>query len=168
MINFKENFFFVKFSVLFFILTIFGYWGIDLNSEELYIAFSFFFLVILTFVLVRRAILLFFVRSVNSKYFRILFDLVITITALRLQIRNYKFLLRRLPSLSNIKRKFIAFLIRFIHVDLRVFSSMYSARLNLLSSRVFTSWGVFIKKLVKIRRLSAYSGSFGRFFDIKL
>ena len=67
MLSFKENFFFVRFSVLFFILTIFGYWGIDLNSEELYIAFSFFVLVIAVFMLVRSGVLFFFVKAVNAK-----------------------------------------------------------------------------------------------------
>lgn len=70
MLNFKDNFFFFKFSVLFFVLLIFGYWGIDLNSEEVYISFSFLLLVVFGFLLSRSAILYFFTKSLNKKYSR--------------------------------------------------------------------------------------------------
>lgn len=77
MLSFKNNFFFTKFTVLFFILTIFGYWGIDLNSEELYIAFSFFLLVILGVLVSRKAALVLFAKLVNIKYFNFMSDLLI-------------------------------------------------------------------------------------------
>lgn len=87
MLNFRENFFFVKFSVLFFLVVIFGYWGIDLNSEELYIAFSFLFLVVLTFVISRQALLLVFVKSVNAKFTRLVADLFVIVSSLTLQLK---------------------------------------------------------------------------------
>ena len=68
MFDFRRNFFFVKFVVLFFLITLFGYWGIDLNSEEVYIAFSFFFLVALAFVMLRLGVLAFFAGLVNRRY----------------------------------------------------------------------------------------------------
>lgn len=71
MLNFRRDLFFVKFAVLFFLITLFGYWGIDLNSEEVYIAFSFFFLVILAFVSLRLSILSMFVGLANRRYARI-------------------------------------------------------------------------------------------------
>jgi len=76
MLSFKDNFFFLKFAFLFFVVTIFGYWGIDLNSEELYIAFSFFFLVVLAFLMSRVAVILFFSKTVNRKYSRLLSNFV--------------------------------------------------------------------------------------------
>lgn len=78
MMNFRSDFFFFKFAGLFFILTIFGYWGIDLNSEELYIAFSFFLLFSFSVVLFRQTVTALFVHSVNAKYVRFLSDLIIS------------------------------------------------------------------------------------------
>ena len=81
MLDFKRNFFFFKFSVLFFIIMLFGFWNIDLNSEELYIAFSFFFLVILVFLLVRGSVSYFFTKLVNTQYERLSRDLVLGVGA---------------------------------------------------------------------------------------
>src|SRR6187402_1797856 len=102
MLNFRDNFFFVKFSVLFFILVIFGYWGIDLNSEEIYIAFSFFFLTILGFVLSRTAFLYLFVKSVNKKYMQQLSSYFYFLGHLELQSDIYGELLNAYNSLARI------------------------------------------------------------------
>lgn len=102
MLNFKDNFFFIKFSVLFFILVIFGYWGIDLNSEEIYIAFSFFFLVIVGFVLSRKSILYFFIRSVNAKYMQQVSSYFYFLGHLEFQLAVYNELLVAYSSLIKI------------------------------------------------------------------
>ena len=107
MLSFKENFFFFRFTVLFFILTIFGYWGLDLNSEELYIAFSFFVLVIAVFILIRNGVLFFFVKAVNSKYCRILADLLLTVAAVRLQVTSLISLDAYLSIFIKLSNKFL-------------------------------------------------------------
>lgn len=76
MINFRSNFFFLQFSVLFFFIVIFGFWSIDLNSEEIYIAFSFFVMLILGFIFFRANLMLLFMRLLNSKYSAILGSLL--------------------------------------------------------------------------------------------
>jgi len=72
MISFENNFFFIKFLVLFFLITVFGYWGIDLNSEEIYIAFSFFLLVAAAILSFRSSLLNIFVTLLNKKYNKLL------------------------------------------------------------------------------------------------
>ncbi len=76
MLNFQSTNFFVKFTLLFFILIIFGYWGVDLNSEELYIAFSFFILVLFGVTLFKSSLVLIFTKMLNVKYFRLFIDLL--------------------------------------------------------------------------------------------
>lgn len=76
MLNFKSNFFFLQFSVLFFFIVIFGFWSIDLNSEEIYIAFSFFIMLVLGFIFFRANLMLVFMRILNKKYSIILSSLL--------------------------------------------------------------------------------------------
>lgn len=68
MLRFNDNYYFLKFVSLFFIIIIFGFWGIDQNSEELYIAFSFFLLVLLGIYATRTAALYYFIKVMNLKY----------------------------------------------------------------------------------------------------
>jgi hypothetical protein len=165
MLSFKENFFFFRFSVLFFILTIFGYWGIDLNSEELYIAFSFFVLVIAVFILVRSGILFFFVKAVNMKYSRILADLLLTVAALRLQISSLSILGDYLVVFLNLANQFLLFLTSFVHSGLPVFAQVYLNKFLLLQATVNVSAAVFIRNCIKSRKSGIF---FGKFFDITL
>lgn len=99
MLNFKDNFFFFKFSVLFFILLIFGYWGIDLNSEEVYIAFSFLLLVVFGFSLSRVSVLYFFTKSLNKKYSRQLTSYLYIIGYLDLELDLYATLIKLFEQL---------------------------------------------------------------------
>lgn len=84
--SFKNNVIFLKFAILYFLILIFGYWKIDLNSEEIYISFTFFVLVAILFMSFRRTILVFFVESVNSFYNRFLFDILLRVGILELYI----------------------------------------------------------------------------------
>ena len=86
MMSFKNNVTFLKFAILYFLILIFGYWKIDLNSEEIYISFTFFVLTAVLFVLFRKSILVFFVESVNSFYNRFLFDILLRVGILELYI----------------------------------------------------------------------------------
>ena len=165
MLSFKENFFFFRFSVLFFILTIFGYWGIDLNSEELYIAFSFFVLVIAVFMLVRSGVLFFFVKSVNAKYSRILTDLLLTVAALRLQIVNLTVLAGYLTLFLNLANRFLLFLVNYVNVTLPVFTNIYVSKFFALQVTVNTSAALFIRNCIKSRKSAIF---LGKLFDITL
>lgn len=165
MLSFKENFFFFRFSVLFFILTIFGYWGIDLNSEELYIAFSFFVLVIAVFMLVRSGVLFFFVKAVNAKYSRIVADLLLTVAALRLQIVSLSVLANYLTVFLNLASQFLVFLSNFVKFGLPVFGQVYSSKFLRLHAAVNVSAAVFVRNCIKTRKSGIF---FGKFFDITL
>jgi len=166
MLNFKENFFFVKFSVLFFLVLIFGYWGIDLNSEELYIAFSFLFLVILAFVISRKALLFIFVKSVNSKFSRIISDLFVVGGALTLQLSVLRLLKNYFNTLLNSIVKFCTLTVHFLLANIKIFSSLAVARMNKLSIFVVLGLGAFCKIIARSRRTSAMVGSFSKLFNI--
>lgn len=165
MLSFKENFFFFRFAVLFFILVIFGYWGLDLNSEELYIAFSFFALSITVFILVRNAVLLFFVKSVNLKYSRILVDLLIMVASLRLQLANLRFLSRFLVIFKESSTQLLNFLVVFVLEVAPIFKAIYSAKAIWLSTVLKSTLVVYARNYIKARRSSIF---FGKFFDINL
>lgn len=168
MMHFRENFFFVKFSVLFFLVLIFGYWGIDLNSEELYIAFSFLFLVVLAFVLSRQALLFIFVKSVNAKFSRMILDLFVVIGALILQLSGLTVLRNYFKVLSQGSTKFCAAVTNLLGADGAIFATLVSVRLNHLS--VYFSLGVsaFGKVIARNRRVASVAGGFSRFFTINL
>lgn len=171
MLNFQDNFFFAKFTVLFFILTIFGFWGIDLNSEELYIAFSFFLLVILGVILSRRAILTIFVKSINQKYLRLVRDLVSSWDAL---FESYLIYQRVRMTKRNVFVYMEMACIRFISkgnyftrrgfgkacMIMRVRSAFFLALLPL-------SLNVFVKNTARLRKFYSFSGSSAKLFSIK-
>lgn len=168
MLNFRENFFFVKFSVLLFFVVIFGYWGVDLNSEEVYIAFSFLFLTILAFVASRQTLLLIFVRSVNTKFARLVSDLFGVASSLMLQ-KNWLLTLRGyFQSLSKGVFYFCVLTVELLGTDGASFAAMLSSRVD--SILLYNVLGVtaFSKLLVRGRGASAVYSSFSRFFIIAL
>ncbi len=165
MLTFKDNFFFIRFAVLFFILLIFGYWGIDLNSEEIYIAFTFLFLVVASFVMVRRGVLFFFVRSINSKYARLISDLLLVVGALSTQNRILSTLSHYLPSLSTQIRLYTTYVVEFLRKDLATFVAMYRLKANYLLALSGSGIYVLAARVTKARTSSAF---FGKFFDINL
>jgi hypothetical protein len=61
---------------------IFGYWGIDLNTEEIFISFVFLVLVMVLFLSFRRSIAILFVKSVNLIYNRFLLDILLRVELL--------------------------------------------------------------------------------------
>lgn len=165
MLSFKENFFFIRFAVLFFILVIFGYWGIDLNSEEVYIAFTFLFLVVASFVMVRRGILFFFVKAVNSKYARLVGDLLLVAGALSTQTRILNTLSAYLPTLSRQINLYTGYVLSFLRNDLFVFTAIYRAKVSYLFALSSSSFYVLAARLARAKTSSAF---FGKFFDINL
>lgn len=166
MLSFRDNFFFTKFSILFFVVTIFGYWGIDLNSEELYIAFSFFFLVIAIFVLARTSLLLFFLNTVNLKYSRLLLNL----NRVRLLLESNSILLK---NASSLRKKTIS---RLSQVNLFIFQELLpllSLRLTLSTAYsgqflalLAVKLNVFIFHNSRIRRLSGFFENSINFFPV--
>ena len=168
MLNFRDNFFFAKFTVFFFILTIFGYWGIDLNSEELYIVFSFFLLVIAGVVLSRKSILLLFIKSVNTKFFRLLSDLLIIVSALSLRVNALKNLRVSLEVLFSVLTKFSKISVLFFSKGLPVVKSILQARVAFLSIFLSLSSSVFFKNLLRLKRFYSFSSTSSKFFSIKI
>jgi len=168
MLNFRTNFFFVKFTVLFFILAIFGYWGIDLNSEELYIAFSFFLLVIVGVVTSRQALLYVFIKSVNTKYFRLLSDLLVSVGALTLRVAELEVLSASLVSLKELSTKFAAFTINSLSLDLNVVKNTLLAQRSLLLVLLPLSFKLYCSNLFRIKKFQSFSGSAFKFFSISL
>jgi hypothetical protein len=88
-----------------------------LNSEEIYIAFSFFFLTILGFVLSRTALLYVFVKSVNKKYMQQLSSYFYFLGHLELQSDIYGELLNAYSSLARISN-----LLNLVRVKIASFS----------------------------------------------
>lgn len=168
MINFRDNYFFVKFVVLFFILTIFGYWGIDLNSEELYIAFSFFLLVVAGLAVFRRGVLLVFIESTNVKYFRLLSGLIVTIGALNLSVAYFKNLKLALDSLSRLVVAFVKFSTNFLIDDFGVICKIFHVKSALVRSFLPLGVKMWLINLAKIKKLKSFKGVASKFFSIKI
>lgn len=124
MLSFFGNFFFTRFLWVFFILTVFGWWGIDTNSEELYIAFSFFLLIAVTVVVFRRILTLFFVQLVNYKYFRLLSGLLISINFLAGIVLELKKLTQLLSELIHLIRFYYCKLENYLARQLRLTAHM--------------------------------------------
>lgn len=166
--SFKENFFFIKFALLFFIVTIFGYWGLDLNSEELYIAFSFFFLVVVLFRAVRKSMLLFFLTAVNRKYSRLLVDL----NRIRLILSTRNILLKSyIIKVRSRKIKIVNF-IKFITLHLQILLNL-NARLNVIAARKFffsllVNLNFYVFDSVRVRRTLGFLESSLRVFSISI
>lgn len=125
MMGFKNNVVFLKFAVLYFLILIFGYWKIDLNSEEIYISFSFFVLAVILFVSFRRSILVFFVESVNLFYNRFLFDILLRVGILELYITSLTELGVFLANLLN-----SVYLVKLVLEKNIQFSAAYKAMLR--------------------------------------
>jgi hypothetical protein len=166
MLSFRENSFFVKFSILFFIITIFGYWGIDLNSEELYIAFSFFFLIIVAFSLIRASALLFFTNTVNRKYVRLFVDL----NRVRVLLNVHAQILGALVHSQNIIKtrllKFLAFSPSYLVKVARVAKSLKFLKLHRRRIALALNINAFIIKNVRLRRFSGFFENSSRFFSV--
>jgi hypothetical protein len=166
MLSFRENSFFIKFSILFFIITIFGYWGIDLNSEELYIAFSFFFLVIVAFSLVRTGALLFFTNTVNRKYVRLFIDL----NRIRILLNVHAQILAALvDSQSTIKArllKFLAFSPDYLIKIARTAKALKFLKLHRRRVTLALNINAFVIKNARLRRFSGFFENSSRFFSV--
>ena len=168
MLSFRENFFFVKFSVLFFLILIFGYWGIDLNSEELYIAFSFLFLVVLAFVMSRKALLFVFVKAVNLKFSRIVSDLFVIVGAITLQLSGLYTLQNYFKILSQDILKFCVLSVDLLGLSARTFLAAVTARTCAINIYLTLGVNAFFKIIARNRRVSSVIGEFSRFFNISI
>lgn len=168
MLSFKDNFFFVKFSILFFIVTIFGYWGIDLNSEELYIAFSFFFLVIVAFGAVRTGMLLFFLTTVNKKYLRLLVDLNRIRLILFVRSGSLKKFLTVVVSRKTKMLKFLEFSSTHLVSLVILKSRMYLIEANKFFVTLAIHLNFFTANNVRSRRFVGFFENSYRFFPVNV
>lgn len=168
MLSFRENFFFVKFSVLFFLILIFGYWGIDLNSEELYIAFSFLFLVVLAFVVFRKVLLFVFVSAVNSKFSRIVLDLFVIVGAMTLQLNRLYALRNYFGVLSHSILKFCGLSVNLLGLSARIFLAAMAARMCNVVVYCRLGFSAFSMIIARNRRGLFVVGEFSRFFNINI
>lgn len=169
MLNFRDNFFFAKFAILFFILTIFGYWGIDLNSEELYIAFSFFLLVIVGVVLSRRALALIFIKSVNTKHYRILSHALVianTVVARNKMLHELKVRARKLYTLFRLYVKFVANFLT--SAAYRRLSYVLSTQRRFGNALAPVALSLYKDTIVDLRLRSSFTQIADKFFSIKL
>lgn len=166
MLSFKENSFFIKFSVLFFIITIFGYWGIDLNSEELYIAFSFFFLVIVAFSLVRTGALFFFTNTVNRKYVRLFVDLNRIRVLLNVHAQILDALVHSQNTIKSRLVKFLAFSPNYLVKIARLAKALKFLKLHRRRVVLAMNVNAFVIKNVRLRRFSGFFENSSRFFSI--
>lgn len=168
MLNFKDNFFFAKFTILFFILTIFGYWGIDLNSEELYIAFSFFLLVVVGVILSRKALLVIFIQSVNAKYFRLLNDLLVAVSALTLSTIELKRLDVSLSFFLELLTFSKTYLISHLSSDNAVLSRILRAKTALFSAVLPLSALAFFYNLGAVKKFHSFGDLSSNYFPINI
>lgn len=168
MISFKDNFFFLKFSVLFFIVTIFGYWGIDLNSEELYIAFSFFFLAIVAFLLARASVVFFFTKAANKKYLRLLADLIRVKLALDAKVVNVRAVVVFKSSLALKMWRFFNFLNNFVLNTAGVVEQFCIAKLNELAALSVLGAVFFAKNNLRVRKFGSFSGRMSKLFSVTI
>ena len=167
MLNFKDNFFFSKFAVLFFLLVIFGYWGIDLNSEELFIAFSFLFLVVFAFVSTRVGVSYAFIKMVNKKYSRQLSSYFYLIGHLELQknivselVKANAFFLSALNLLVILRNNLASF--NQTTLTLRV-RNLVLAKLSVFSGLLF-----FFSEKSKLRRFLGFRQQAAKAFKLDL
>jgi len=168
MLSFRENFFFVKFSILFFLILIFGYWGIDLNSEELYIAFSFLFLIVLAFVIPRKLLLFIFVKAANSKFSRIVSDLFVIAGAITLQLSGLNTLRNYFKILSKDILKFCELSVDLLGLSARTFLAVASVRMSTVNIYLTLGVNAFFKIIARNRRVVSLNGGFSRFFNINI
>jgi len=134
----------------------------------LYIAFSFFFLVILAFTAIRRSVLLFFVKAINTKYYRMLSDLLVVIGALILQVNSFNSLKQYLPVFFFVTRSFVLSLATFMTSELNVFYTTYSSKLRILNALCFSGLALFEANNVRVRRAGVFLGDVSKFFKITL
>jgi len=165
MLDFKENFFFLRFAILFFIIIVFGYWGVDLNSEEIYIAFTFLFLTVASFVVIRKGLLLFFVKAVNNKYARLIGDLLLIVGALKVQSNILDSFSQYLPSFSRQVVLYTNYLTNFLRRDFFIFRAKHFSKLNYLRAICCSSTILFAARLTKTKVSLSF---FGKLFDISL
>lgn len=168
MLSFKDNFFFVKFSILFFIVTIFGYWGLDLNSEELYIAFSFFFLVIVAFGAVRTSMLLFFLTTVNKKYLRLLVDLNRIRLILFVRSGSLRTFLTIVSSRKAKMLKFLEFSSTHLISLVVLKSRMYLVEANKFFLTLSVHLNFFVLNNARSRRFIGFFENSSRFFSVNV
>lgn len=137
-----------------------------MNSEELYIAFSFLFLVVLAFVLSRQALLFIFVKSVNSKFSRIVSDLFVVVGALTLQLSGLYELRNYFRVLSEDMLKFCMLSAGLFGTGAAVFTAWAFARTCNINIYVSLGLAAFFKLLARNRRMGVVVGEFSRFFNI--
>lgn len=152
MLDFRKDIFLVKVILLGFLFLVFGFWRIDLNSEEVFIAFSFLFLLVVGIVMFRFLTMRAFVDLFNNKYQRAVSSLNYIIAYLELndfvllQLEISYFFLRRFAL------KFQWYVQRYQDVMCRYCLGRVGKFL-ISNYRFFFSWTFFVFRHVKIYRL---------------
>lgn len=137
-----------------------------MNSEELYIAFSFFFLTIVAFSLVRTGALLFFTNTVNRKYVRLFVDL----NRIRVLLNVHAQILGALVHSQNIIKarliKFLAFSPNYLVSVARTTKALKFLKLHRRRIALALNVNAFIVKNVRLRRFSGFFENSSRFFSV--
>lgn len=168
MLNFKRDFFFVKFSILFFLIVLFGYWGIDLNSEEVYIAFSFFFLVILAFVGLRLGVLSFFSGLVNKRYAYVVREGIVAVYIAKIVGVLWQ---SPLKLISFVNRNYYFFVITVMTVfesRAQLLLNYSRLRFSFLKIILSVSANFFAVSIYNFCKNYSFSGSLSKLFSIEV
>lgn len=167
MLNFQSTNFFVKFTLLFFILIIFGYWGVDLNSEELYIAFSFFILVLFGVTLFKSSLVLIFTKMLNVKYFRLFIDLLSISGAVWYKLQTLVFLREQLKFVEYFIATFITFNLKFFIKNDSTVYWVITSNAYLLSVILPLSFRTYLFKLELFKKFQFFNSFVSRSFAIQ-
>lgn len=156
MLRFNDNYYFLKFVSLFFIIIIFGFWGIDQNSEELYIAFSFFLLVLLGIYATRTAALYYFIKVMNLKYWRLLKDLLILMLVFGFQWHALFRVRQALNFIINLVSLTDVLVNRFTRAWIYHLSNKYKHGAILFQLKLLLSCLVYLEGLARLKKLVAF------------
>lgn len=156
MLNFSNNYNFIRFSVIFYLVVIFGYWGIDLNTEEIFVSFVFLVLVLILFVAFRRSLILAFTRSVNALYNRFLLDILVRVELIEAHLMCLRELLTFLSRLEV-----LLFAVNKFGVKSMQYNKFFTAFLEFKSWResvlISITFSLFLKETVLLKYASLRS-----------
>ena len=133
----------------------------------MYIAFSFFLLVILGVTVSRKAILTLFVKSVNQKYFRLLSDLLVSVSALTLRLVELKNLLLSLSALTRLISNLIDFIALHLSTEAALLSGVLSSRSAFFNTFLPLSLNVYFKNISRLKKFYSFSAASAKVFSIK-
>lgn len=163
MFNFVNRLFFTKFVLLFFVLLIFGIWEIDLNSEEVLVAFSFLFLIVLLALLLWASMNRSFVFLINKKYNSQLSVFFYGIRFLALQAYFFVNIWELVIALYNVTYWVILFLDKINSIVMN-YSYISSQTISIIETRLCWMVIFFQVKQFKTRSIGYFLYSLTRSF----